>query len=318
VTANAEFLKNMSVKIHFLNTGSGDCTIVHFPERRWTNGRISNERIMMVDLNHSEDHNEYEHIIDYYKHNFRDANGYVKPIFRFICSHPHHDHFCGLNKLLESGINIENFWDLIHDFEPESFDGHSWHKDDWEAYNKIRNGNVSNVTIIRAQRENESQLYWNDKEDRIKILSPSASMIYKAHYKEDGTRKDSKDVDIDSISYALAIQINSKKIILAGDGKDNAWQDIYDNCKNSIKNCNILKAGHHGQECAFHEDATKLMNPDYIIFSNSGEEDKNYGAENLYKKVIPRSEIYKTHKDGTIIATVPYDDNAAITFDFAD
>lgn len=309
----------MAVKIHFLNTGSGDCTIIHFPERtRKSDNATKNERIMMVDLNHCEDHEEYENIINYYKNNFQDENGYVKPIFRFVCSHPHHDHICGLNKFFnDSGISVLNFWDLPHGFEPESFDGHPWHKDDWNKYKEIRNGGVGNPTVIKTYREDAPRLYWNDDEDRITVLSPSSSLLQKANHKEDGTLRDAKDVDIDSMSYALAIQINSRKIILAGDGKNDTWQDIFDNCKDSLKGCNILKAGHHGHESGFHEEAVKLMNPGYIIFSNSAEEDKNNGAENLYKKHTPNATIYKTHQNGTIVATIPYDNSENITFEFS-
>ena len=100
----------MSVRFHFLNVGSGDCTVVHFPAR--TSGqREKTERIMMVDMNHHDDHEEYEHIADYYRTNFRDGNGNVKPIFRFVCNHPHHDHICGIKGIFESQhIKICNFW----------------------------------------------------------------------------------------------------------------------------------------------------------------------------------------------------------------
>jgi len=313
----------MSVKIHFLNTGSGDCTIIHFPERvRKSDKKEKSERIMMVDLNHhendDEDYNEYENVIEYYKNNFVDEKGNVKPIFRFVCSHPHHDHFCGLNKLFsDKGIDVVNFWDLDHGFEPDSFDGHPWHSDDWEKYKKIRKGGEGNPTIIKTHRGDQPRLYWNDEEDRISILSPSLEMIKKAHYKEDGTKRDAKDVDIDSISYALTIQINSKKIILAGDSKDDVWQDIFDNCKSLLKDCDILKAGHHGQESAFHKEAGTLMNPGYVIFSNSEEEDKNNGAEKLYKGALPNSQIYKTHEKGTIVATIPFEEDEKITFEFS-
>lgn len=307
----------MAVKIHFLNVGSGDCTIVHFPARTRKDGKEKAERIMMIDLNHHEDHKDFEHVIDYYKNKFRDENNYLKPIFRFICTHPHHDHFCGFKKLFDNEeIKIWNFWDLDHEFEPENFDGHPWHKEDWDTYQEKRSNKTGNPTIIRTYREDKPRLYWNDEEDRISILAPSLEMIKKAHEKEDGSKRDPKDVQIDSISYALAIKINSKKVILAGDGKEDCWQNIFDNCSEGITECNILKAGHHGHESGFHEKAVKLMNPNFIIFSNSKEEDKENGAEKLYKNVLPNSQIYKTHEKGTIIATLPYNDNEKITFDF--
>ncbi len=62
------------------------------------------------------------------------------------------------------------------------------------------------------------------------------------------------------MSYALSIRVNSRSVILAGDGRATpTWDDIYDNCKNILKTCWVLKAGHHGHETGFHEDAVKLM-----------------------------------------------------------
>ena len=105
------------VKIHFLNVGYGDCTIVHWPGRQTTDdqGQVTkkkSERIMMLDLCHYDGHDEYEHIINYYKTQFKRSDGSLKPIFRYVCSHPHSDHIRGLSKLFNgSEIEILNFWD---------------------------------------------------------------------------------------------------------------------------------------------------------------------------------------------------------------
>jgi len=305
------------VKVHFLNVGCGDCTIVHFPERtRKSDGKTKAERIMMIDLYHHEDHEEYEHVIDYYKNNFKNDDGSLKPIFRFVLSHPHQDHLCGLNKLFnDNNIEILNFWDLEHSFEPENFDGHPTHKDDWDMYQAKRVKQDSNPTIIRTNRDDAPRLYWNDDEDRITILSPSLEMLKNAHSdKEDGTKRKPHEIDVDSISYALVLKINDRKIIFAGDGKTDTWQDIFDNCKEHIKNCHILKAPHHGHESAFHEEAVKLMNPKFIVFSNSKDEDNSNGAESKYKKILPESLIYKTCNEGTIIAHCPFDSQEEIQF----
>jgi competence protein ComEC len=88
----------MSVKFHFLNVGCGDCTIIHFPARTLGEQKID-ERIMMIDLYTHEDHDSFEDIVAYYKINFKNQDGTIKPIFRFVCSHPHQDHICGLEKL---------------------------------------------------------------------------------------------------------------------------------------------------------------------------------------------------------------------------
>jgi len=306
----------MGVRFHFLNVGSGDCTIVHFPERTRKDGKKKTERVMMVDMYHHDDHDEYEDILAYYKRNFRNTDGSVKPIFRFVCSHPHQDHICGLNKLFDDhGIRILNFWDLNHSFEPEDFEHHPTHEDDWQTYETL-SGKDSPATVIRTTREDSARQFWNDDEDRITILSPSESLIEYAHYKEDGTKRKSYEVEIDDMSYALMIKINERKVILAGDGRASpCWDDIYKECKSDIENCAVLKAGHHGQEIAFHEEAVTLMCPVLIVFSNSNDLDNKYGAENLYEETLPDALILKTCKEGTILVDVPFDSDKEITYD---
>lgn len=303
----------MSVNFHFLNAGSGDCTIVHFPVRTRKDGKEKNERIMMVDLNHHNDHGEYENVIDYYKSNFRNPDNTVKPIFRFVSSHPHQDHICGLKELLDDEhIRILNFWDLNHSFEPEDFEHHPTHKEDWAAYKRL-GAKDSPATVIRVIREDSPKEFWDDDEDRISVLSPSQSLVHYAHYKEDGSKRDK--VEIDEMAYALMIKINQRKIILASDGRVTPfWDDIYEHCKSDLRDCAILKAGHHGHESSFHKEAVKLMNPESIIFSNSQEADQSDGAEDLYKKAVPNATIRKTHEEGTIVASVPFGSTETIMY----
>ena len=303
----------MGVEVHFLDVGYGDCTIVHFPSRTRKDGKEKSERIMMVDIYHDENQEEYEHVLEYYKQNFKNNDGTYKPIFRFICTHPHQDHICGLSKLLEDNdIRIDNVWDLDHEFEPDDFNGHPTHEDDWDAYNILR-GEKSPAKVLRYTRETKPAQYWDDDEDRIAILNPSKVTAKAAHYKDDGTKRDA--VEIDEMSYALMIKVNSRKVILAGDGrKSPAWDDIYENCLKHIHGCTVLKAGHHGHETSIHEDAIKAMNPSFVVFSNSEAKDKEHGAEKQYAKIVPEATILKTCDSGTIRFNIPFDDDKDVTW----
>jgi beta-lactamase superfamily II metal-dependent hydrolase len=269
----------------------------------------------MMDINHHEDHYDYGNVVGYYKRYFRKSDGTIKPIFRFICTHPHQDHICGLNRLLDDpDIKILNFWDLEHSFEPEEFENHPTHEDDWNAYELLR-GEDSPATVIKTSREDTTRLYWNDDEDRISILNPCENLIRHAHYKEDGTKREPQDVEIDEMSYCLVIRVNERKIILPSDGRSSPfWEDILANCKSSIQNCAVLKAGHHGHECSFHEEAVKLINPSLIVFSNSEDEDFANGAEKLYADAVPEALILKTCDHGTITVTVPFDGEESIKY----
>jgi hypothetical protein len=57
----------------------------------------------------------------------------------------------------------------------------------------------------------------------------------------------------------------------------------------------------------FYEDAVKLMNPKYIIFSNSKENDDDHGASDAYSNASPDSTIYGTWNNGTLKAECDFD-----------
>lgn len=295
-------------KVHFLNVGHGDCVIVHFPARI-TNQHNNEERIMMVDINHHEESEDYENVIEYYKSNFVDSDGKIKPMFRFVCTHPHKDHIKGLKELFEDNdIAIWNFWDIENRFEPEEFENDE-HVGDWEKYEEIRKSD-SKPTVIITNREDTPRLYWNDDEDRIKIISPSTELIHDVHSpRQDGSESEPHDIDIDEISYSLLLRFNSVKLYLAGDGKEKCLNDIYENCRTDLNNINILRAGHHGQESGFHEDLIKHMNPEYVIFSNSESEDGDHGSANLFTQSVPEATILKTCNHGTIVLNVDFENN---------
>lgn len=302
------------VKVHFLNVGIGDCTIIHFPERQTKDGRVKDERIMMIDMYHHDDDVAYENVMEYYKRNFRNSNGTLKPIFRFVCTHPHQDHICGLEKLFsDHEIKIFNFWDLSHQFVPEDFSGHPTHEDDWETYVSIRNQS-NNPKIIRTTSDDNPAKFWDDDEDRVTILSPSNEMIKEVHsLKEDGTKRESHEIDIDKISYALMVRVNDRKLVFAGDGKSDVWDEIVENFGDQISDVAILKAPHHGHESGFNEVAVKTMNPGIVVFSNSEEADMENGAEDLYTEALGNTIIAKTHKYGTLVFGIPFDSSEKIS-----
>lgn len=299
----------MAVEFHFVNVGKGDCTIIYFPPCQYTNGPKKgdsvDERIMVVDFCHDEN-SDYENVITYYKSKFGD-----KSLFRLVCSHPHHDHIKGLRKLFEeSGIDIINFWDLEHSFEPENFDGHLTHEEDWKKYKEIRKKD-SGVKTLRISRESIPQLYWS--EDRITILSPSKELIRYAHYKEDGSPRES--IEIDEMSYVLSISVNGRKVILGGDGREPCWKDIYENCKTDLEGCCVFKAAHHGHKSGLHEESVRHMSPEIIVFSNTEDVDKVDGAEKEYLNLLPESTILKTCDKGTIVIKVPFDTTNKIKYE---
>jgi beta-lactamase superfamily II metal-dependent hydrolase len=298
----------MSVDFHFLNVGNGDCTVIDFPARTNGVGQNQDARVMMVDIHHHGDHEEYEHVIDYYKKHFRNGAG-LRPIFRYVSSHPHKDHMMGL-KALFFEVKVCNFWDIDHEFAPAQ-DAPDWqeYKDDWFFYEKLRDG-TNGVTVLRYTDASRPVQYWD--EDRITVLSPSGELYKFVHEREDGTRrtKDEIGAQLNNLSYVLLIQVNGLKVLLTGDAEQKCWDYILANHAEDIKNIDILKAPHHGRESAFHEEAVRLMKPKHIVLSAAA--DCEHAVPEKYKKAAPGAAIHDTSKRGSFILKCGFDGSISL------
>lgn len=295
----------MSVNFHFLNVGDGDCTIVDFPGRivKDTN-KEKDARVMMVDIHHHDDHEGYEHVVDYYRKNFTDDITGLRPIFRFISTHPHKDHIKGIKTVFGS-IPVVNFWDIEHGFQPDK-NGDDWeeYKEDWEFYEAARKSQTD-PKILRYTDAETPRPYWD--EDRIEVLSPSKELHDFVHTKEDGTKRTTEEIGgvLNNLSYVLLVRINGLKVLLAGDAEAKCWEYILAHHKDKIKDVDILKAPHHGRESAFHEEAVKIMNPKYIVFSAS--EGCEYLAPKKYQKAAPGATICNTAELGSFVLKCGFD-----------
>lgn len=292
--------------MHFLNVGDGDCTIVDFPERVVTNtNKKKNARVMMVDIHHHDDHDNYEHVINYYKQKFG-----KRSIFRFITTHPQRDHIKGIKRLFEDqDIEVLNFWDLEHEFEPDKT-GEHWedYKEDWEKYCELRKMRDEDGLCVRRYWDHQSGIqYWD--EDMIEILAPSKKLYKFVHYTDDGHKRSKEEIGqlINNMSYVLLLHINDLKLLLAADAEEKSWEYILEKHREKIKDIDILKAAHHGRLSGFHEEAVKIMKPKHIVFSCTSDTDDEHGAEDEYKKIVPNAKFYKTYLHGTVVANCDFD-----------
>src|SRR5207248_2574834 len=100
-------------KIHFLNVGHGDCTIIEHNDGKITMIDINNGD--EIDADSAAEIGDDDHDIgltnpvEYFKTKFPG-----KAIFRYIQSHPDFDHMRGLAAIESEGIKVWNFWDTDH------------------------------------------------------------------------------------------------------------------------------------------------------------------------------------------------------------
>lgn len=304
------------VKIHFLNVGHGDCTIIEHQS-----GNLS-----MIDINNGGELDDETAIelseelkfdpLDVYKfaetgftpYEILKANGYnrdlTNPIefikinfpnralWRFIVTHPDMDHLDGIKALEKERITIHNLWDTDHHktIPEEDFVSDS-EKYDWEHYNKIRKGGTINVLQIHrgtiGKHYNQHPLIPNHPGDGLYILAPTPDLVEKANANKLWN----------NLSYVLMLIYADIKILFGGDAEKDVWDSIVKAYSEKILSSHILKASHHGRDTGYHEEAVSMIKPLYTIVSVGKKPETD--ASNKYKKHTLK-EVWSTRWKGNI------------------
>lgn len=314
------------MKIHFLNVGHGDCTIIEH----------HSGRITMVDINNGDSLDDtsaqeiadetpslYDNVqlalakalgvklsgsliegalktagydvqltnpVEYFKQHFPG-----REIFRYIQSHPDLDHMRGLNALRSEGIVIRNAWDTEHSKVPEFKTDTD--RIDWGRYTRLRNGSwlqENDVTVLRLYRGSNNPYYNQNAErspggDGIHILAPTPETNAAA----------TKVSNHNNLSYVLYVVANGKKVILGGDAEADVWRSIYE-CYGSNLKCDILKASHHGRDSGYYQPAVAAMLPEYTIVSVGKKPSTD--ASNKYRAYSKN--VWSTRWKGDIVVEI--------------
>lgn len=260
------------LKVHFLNVGKGNCTIVEFPSGRLTMVDIDNSRIY-------DDDDVLTDPVDYFLSKFKDQS-----LFRFILTHPDMDHLSGLNEFTKK-VSIGNFWDTDHNksFADEDWEGSPYDKKDWDKYLLLRKSE-KDPKALQLYRDAIADCCWT--QDGITILSPSSTLVKLANESE----------EYNHLSYVLRIEYAGVKVILGGDASTEAWDEIYNHYKAEFLKADIFLAPHHGSSNNIHEDAFDAISPDYVVVSVAEGVDYDYD----YYKKLAKKEVLSTKYYGTM------------------
>lgn len=302
-----------NLKIHFLNVGHGDCTIIEFQNRltvvdinnckklatdtrtelktkysrNATWGGNSLAAMFGVDARVNDEEAKLVDPIDYLKANFPGQ----KSIFRYIQTHPDMDHMGGLHRLGEEGYTIVNFWDTNNSISKE-METNKWaqvnHDErDWDRYQEFHNGHFKDCTLLKLTQNASSSFY---KEDGISIWAPF-----------ENTKSKDPEADPNYFSYVIQIQHGASSIVLGGDLPADLWDKLVAANNNTLPKVNLLKASHHGRKSGYSINAVKAMAPDLTICS-VGELRSKHDASASYERFSEYG-CYSTIDHGTIVAT---------------
>ena len=291
------------MRVHFLNVGHGDCSIIEFDSKR----------IMMIDINNAEsiEKKTYaeiceEAVFESAGYNipltnplkYMEMNG-IKKIFRFVVTHPHMDHISGISQI---GGMCTNVWIYKNDFdEPEGLSGQA--ASDWKLYETWRDGGrrSSLDPTILSLPSGASDSYY--QEDGISILSPTDELV------EIAQRRNNRNI----MSTVLLITYGKTKIVLAGDAENETWEYIMEKHANKIKDISVLKAAHHGRSSGYHQEAVKWMKPEYTVVSvgKKPEQDASNRYRNYSEHVLSTrwcgNMVFVCYKNGTVDLRKEYD-----------
>lgn len=265
------------LKIHFLNVGHGDATLIEHPSGNLT----------LIDINNSQDPDK-ETVEEYAQDrsgalynalgsaqllaearadaasDLTDPIEYIKKhypnksLFRFILTHPDLDHMRGIKRLHEE-IGFTNFWDIAHTKQTPKFWSEA-DKDDWQHYQSLRKGELG----LAPKHYHRGDRYFafgcdeasNGTGDAIQLLSPTKELIAWCNETEKSN----------DLSYAIRVTHCGTSILLPGDVEETAWDGMLKFYGKGL-GAAVLKAAHHGRDSGFHLDALKAINPSVVIVS---------------------------------------------------
>lgn len=237
-----------NLQIHFIYVGEGDSILIK-----------DNNIITLVDAGPAVNSRE---LVKYLK------KEHIDKINNLILTHPHEDHFGGMNDILTE-FKVDEF------FSPKVTVDNEDYK--YLLYNLKRHKLNINI-IIKDMSINLG------KNCIGKFLAPS---------------KDYYD-NLNNYSAVLRISYLNSSFILCGDSEKEEENEILSNY-NNIKS-DVIKIGHHGSKTATSEDFLKSISPHIAIISAGIRNKFNHPHEETLDK-LNKSNIllYRTDVNKTII-----------------
>ena len=267
-------------KVHFLNVGEGDCSIIQSNSGHNTvidicNGNQKEEPLeklarMIAESKKPKGNfrmcDNLTNPIEYFK------NNNITTIFRFILTHPDMDHMDGLNNIF-GNFSIYNFWDSgVRREKPDFESNNKYDEKDWDIYEDIISGNHQDLTII-SPLAGDCNKYWCKDDlggggDYISIVAPNKDLV------DDAT----KTGNINDGSYVVVYRSAGGNIIFAGDSHNKTWEYILDKYKSLVQNAAVLFAPHHGRKSDRDHEFLNIVNPKVTFFGCAPSKDLDYSA----------------------------------------
>lgn len=256
----------MAFKAHFLNVGCADCTIFE----------IGND-LVVIDCGYRQFSNGVSkptNIYDYLRNVIRKT--YIDLL---IISHPHHDHYLGMEELI-SNVTVAEFWGSPYE---RRYGDNSLEDEEWKEYCNLKERLVPEM----------SRRFTCMKNTR-KTLSGCEFVVL-------GPRKNVNTNETRECHDAcLVVWVHSpaNNFIICGDASDSQLDQITSDWK--LSDCTVLRASHHGSDNGANLEFIKAASPrDTIISTKSGIFDNLPSETALQRYKRSSKNVFRTDVDGT-------------------
>lgn len=272
-----------NLKIHFLNVGDGDCSIIELPDGE----------IMMIDIFNGYKKNFYTNTINPIQY-LKKICPSVNQIYRYIQTHPEMDHMEGLAEL-KRNFNITNFWDTENKRPKPNFNTPYaiGREEDWLVYQEFRKNALKFYRGNIVEGSDSSKYPY-----KIYILHPSEETVNEIN--------NSQAPKWNNLSYVFVLEYKGFKLLYCGDPETSVWEDIYDwiiknNKQEWLENITVFKVSHHGRISGYcGPEILNLAKPRYIVISKGSVDPKDYAYSYYYNFLKDKDKIFITSQ-GTVL-----------------
>jgi len=261
----------MVFKAHFLPVGCADCTIFEM-----------DNHLVMIDCGYRRSGNGVSKPTDIFKY-LKNTIGKTY-IDLLIISHPHHDHFLGLEDFIGK-VTIAEYWGSPYE---RRYGDSSLSLDEWNEYNNLKGRLVPNVNNRYICYKDEKKTFSNCI---FTVLGP----------RNDLNKRDTRECHDGCLVIWVSTPANN--FIICGDASDSELDEIRDDWK--ISGCHVLRASHHGSINGANIEFIKAASPrDTIISTESGIFDNIPSATAFQRYKSYSTKVFRTDVDGLLTASL--------------
>lgn len=188
-----------------------------------------------------------------------------KTINRFISTHPHNDHFLGI-EAIDAQSEIINFYAVANE--------HPANADDVSLTKYIELRDNKNYPIVRGLKRN-----WINGEDAVRKSSGIHFLWPDVNNKEfiEALKKVKEGTNQNDISCVFLYLVGSARYMWMGDMETNMQNVFFQSEKDNIRKVDVLFHPHHGRKSsAPSKELMDALDPKIIVIGNAPANDLNY------------------------------------------